>query len=170
MRAADAAKNTAELIESTVDKVGTGSQIVTKTNATFEEVAGSVAKVADLVAEIAAASNEQTEGVGQVNTAVAEMDKVVQQNAATAEESASAAEELSAQAEQMTQIVTDLMAMVGGQRNKTEDGKATLAEMSSTAQSFAAALTTRVVGGHTDKTSSLSGNPWGNDGDSIKAF
>ena len=170
MRAADAAKNTAELIESTVDKVGTGSQIVTKTNATFEEVAASVAKVADLVAEIAAASNEQTEGVGQVNTAVAEMDKVVQQNAATAEESASAAEELSAQAEQMTQIVTDLMAMVGGQCNKMGDGKTTLSEMSSTAQSFAVALKTRVGGGHADKTSSLSGNPWEDDGDSIKAF
>lgn len=119
MRAADAAKNTAELIEGTVSKVGIGSQVVTKTNETFEEVADSVGKVADLVTEIAAASNEQTQGVDQVNTAVAEMDKVVQQNAATAEESAGAAEELSGQAEQLQAMVNELTIMVGGHKQGT---------------------------------------------------
>ncbi len=114
MRAADAAKNTAALIEGTVKKVMVGTALVKTTNDAFNEVAGSTAKVGELVGEIAAASTEQAQGIEQVNIAVTEMDKVTQQNAATAEESASASEELNAQAEEMKSFVADLAAMVGG--------------------------------------------------------
>ncbi len=114
MRAAEAAKNTAALIEGTVKKVIEGTALVKTTNDAFKEVAGSTVKVGELVGEIAAASSEQALGIEQVNIAVTEMDKVTQQNAATAEESASASEELNAQAEEMKGYVTDLAAMVGG--------------------------------------------------------
>ena len=113
MRAADAARNTAELIEGTVKKVKDGGELVATTNEAFTEVAESASKVGELVGEIAAASNEQAEGIEQVNKAVVEMDKVVQQNAANAEESASASEEMSAQAQQLMSIVSELAAIVG---------------------------------------------------------
>jgi len=114
MRAAEAAKNTADLIEGTVKKVGDGSELVTKTNEAFGQVAESASKVGELVGEIVAASNEQASGIEQVNKAVTEMDKVVQQNAANAEESASASEEMNAQAETMKQMVGELIALIGG--------------------------------------------------------
>jgi methyl-accepting chemotaxis protein len=114
LRAAEAAKNTAELIEGTVKKIGDGTDLVNKTNDAFEQVAESSSKVGELVGEIAAASNEQAQGIEQTNTAVADMDKVVQQNAANAEESASAAEEMNAQAEQMKVSVAELMKLAGG--------------------------------------------------------
>ncbi|MEI6261612.1 MAG: methyl-accepting chemotaxis protein [Deltaproteobacteria bacterium] len=114
MRAADAAKNTAALIDGTVKKVTDGTALVKTTNDTFKEMVSSTAKVGKLVGEIAAASTEQAQGIEQVNIAVTEMDKVTQQNAATAEESASASEELNAQAEEMKSFVADLAAMVGG--------------------------------------------------------
>lgn len=117
MRAADAAKNTAGLIEDTVGKINHGSEIVTKTNDAFSKVAESSSKVGELVGEISAASNEQSDGISQVNTAVAEMDKVVQQNAANAEESASASEEMNAQAEQMKEYVNNLATLVSGHGN-----------------------------------------------------
>ncbi len=120
MRAADAAKNTAELIEGTVKKVKDGGDLVATTNEAFTQVAESSAKVGELVGEIAAASNEQAQGIGQVNSAVTEMDKIVQQNAANAEESASASEEMNAQAEQMQGFVQDLIALVGGSKKKGE--------------------------------------------------
>ena len=113
-RAADAAKNTANLIEGTVKRVKDGSELVVKTNEAFQRVAGSTAKAAELVGEIAAASSEQAQGITQINTAVSEMDKVTQQNAANAEESASAAEEMTAQSEQLSEMVEDLVALVGG--------------------------------------------------------
>ncbi len=112
MRAADAAKNTASLIEGTVKKIKTGSDIVARTNDACGKVSSGAKKVNELVAEIAAASQEQSEGIEQVRNAVGQMDKVVQQNAANAEESASASEEMSAQAEQMKSLVVDLMALV----------------------------------------------------------
>jgi methyl-accepting chemotaxis protein len=114
MRSADAAKNTADLIEGTVKKVADGSALVNKTNEGFAVVADSTGKVAELVAEIDAASNEQARGIEQVNTAVMDMDKVTQQNAANAEESASASEEMNAQAEQMKSIVGELVVLVEG--------------------------------------------------------
>ena len=123
MRAAEAARNTADLIEGTVKKVKDGENLVATTNEAFGEVAKNAAKVGELVAEIAAASNEQAQGIGQVNTAVAEMDKVVQQNAANAEESASASEEMSAQAEQMKGYVEKLVALVGSSKNGVKDNK-----------------------------------------------
>jgi len=113
MRAADAAKNTANLIEGTVKKVKDGSELVSRTNAAFLQAASSSAKAGELVAEISAASSEQAQGIGQINTAVTELDKVTQQNAANAEESASAAEEMSAQAEAMKGMVDELVAIVG---------------------------------------------------------
>jgi methyl-accepting chemotaxis protein len=124
MRAAEAAKNTAALIEGTVKKVDDGSALVTRTNGAFSQVADSAAKVGELVAEIAAASKEQAQGVEQVNSAVSEMDKVTQSNAANAEESASASEEMSAQATQMKAIVEDLTALVGGSQNGARRGAA----------------------------------------------
>ena len=123
MRAADAAKNTAGLIEDTVKKINDGTAIVTRTNDAFDKVSESTTKVGELVAEISAASSEQSQGIGQVNTAVAEMDKVVQQNAANAEESASAAEEMNAQAEQMKGMVNDLVLLVSGDKGSNHDSQ-----------------------------------------------
>ncbi len=118
MRAADAAKNTAVLIEGTVKKVNDGSELVSSTNDAFGKVAGSAAKVGDIVSEIAEASKEQSNGIEQVNIAITEMDKVVQQNAANAEESASASEEMNAQAEQLKDYVGELVMLVTGSANQ----------------------------------------------------
>lgn len=117
MRAADAARNTADLIEGTVKKVKDGGDLVATTNKAFTEVAESAAKVGELVGEIAAASKEQAEGIEQVNKAVVEMDKVVLQNAANAEESASASEEMNSQAAQMKNFVGNLISLVGSSTN-----------------------------------------------------
>ena len=124
MRAATAAKDTAQLIEGTVKKVNDGSHLVSTTNEAFTKVAESSGKVGTLVAEIAQASKEQSNGIDQVNIAITEMDKVVQQNAANAEESASAAEEMSAQAEQLKEYVDELVVLVTGRKNEAGHSKA----------------------------------------------
>ncbi len=113
-RAADAAKNTSELIETSQKNADSSVTLVENLTKTFVGIQESSGKVATLVTEIAAASKEQAQGIEQVNTGVAEMDKVVQQNAANAEESASASEELSSQAQELKNMVEDLMEMVGG--------------------------------------------------------
>ena len=128
MRAAEAAKNTADLIEKTLQKVQSGWGIVTGTRSAFEKVAGDVAKVGELVAQIAAASNEQADGITQINKAMANMDAVVQNVARNAEESASASEEMSAQATQMRKIALEMSDLVNGYKrngNTAENKKGT---------------------------------------------
>jgi len=113
MRAAEAAKNTSDLIEGTVKRVANGSGIVKRTSKEFIDVTTNSAKVGELVAEIAAASNEQAQGIDQLNNAVADIDRIVQQNAGNAEESASASEQMKAQAEKLKGIVGILVRLVG---------------------------------------------------------
>jgi len=122
LRSADAAKNTANMIEGTVKKVKEGSELVNRTNQAFVEVTSSSSKVGELVGEIAAASTEQAQGIEQVNRAVVEMDKVVQQNAAGAEESASASQEMTTQAEQMKTFVRGLVVLVTGASHGEGEG------------------------------------------------
>ncbi len=118
MRAAEAAKNTAGLIEGTVKRVKEGSSLVEQTAKEFMEVSSSVGKSSELVHEISAASQEQAQGIEQVNRAVNEMDKVVQQNAAETEELASASEKMNSQAVKMKRLVGLLTSMVRGAREE----------------------------------------------------
>ncbi len=118
MRAAEAARSTADLIEGTVKKIKVGSDTVARTNEAFAKVASGAKKVGELVGEIAAASSEQAQGIDQISRAITEMDRVVQKNAASAEESASASEEMNAQAETMKGFVAELSGLVGGQGGK----------------------------------------------------
>ena len=114
LRAADAAKNTADLIESTVKKIKDGSGVVEKTSVEFSQVASSAVKMSELVSEIAAASHEQSQGIEQLNKAVSDMDQVVQRNASNSEEAAAASEEMNGQAARMNGFVHDLVVIVGG--------------------------------------------------------
>ena len=112
-RAADAAKDTQDLIERTIAEVKTGSQVVERTGEEFSEVARHAGQVAQLVAEIAASTVEQSQGLDQISRAVTEMDKVTQSTAASSQEAAAAAEQLSAQAEVLGGVANNLVNIVG---------------------------------------------------------
>ncbi|MEN6486291.1 MAG: methyl-accepting chemotaxis protein [Syntrophobacteraceae bacterium] len=127
MRSADAAKNTANLIEGTVSKVKEGTEVVRKTGSEFADVASGTEKMGMLIGEITAASSEQANGIEQVNKAVSGMDQVVQQNATNAEESAAASEEMNAQAEHMRQFVEELVAIIGGTGKAEKKAKTAVA-------------------------------------------
>lgn len=118
MRAADAAKSTAQLIDETVKKIHNGSKISVQTNELFVQVQESASKIGGLISEIASASIEQTQGIAQISSAVSEMDKITQQNAATSEETASAASVLSSHAVTIENIIMDLSVLVNANARK----------------------------------------------------
>ncbi|MCD6365486.1 MAG: hypothetical protein J7M14_06380 [Planctomycetes bacterium] len=97
-RSAEAARNTAEMIDESVKNSDNGVEIAKEVGGSLEQIADGNRKVNDLIAEIAAASDEQSQGAEQITIAVSQMDQVTQSAAANAEESAAAAEELNAQA------------------------------------------------------------------------
>jgi methyl-accepting chemotaxis protein len=100
-RSAEAAKEIKALIGASVDKVDSGSRLVTEAGQTMSEIVGSVQRVTDIIGEITAAASEQSDGIGQVNTAVTQLDQMTQQNAALVEQSTAAAESLREQAQRL---------------------------------------------------------------------
>jgi ABC-type transporter Mla subunit MlaD len=125
MRAAEAAKNTAGLIEGNVKMISSGADLAQSMSAEFSEVTSNISKASDLVREISAASREQAQGVELINKAVGGVDKVVQENASNAEQAASTSTQLKAQADNMMKLVTGLVCLIEGNENgATEAGTA----------------------------------------------
>jgi methyl-accepting chemotaxis protein len=89
MRSAEAARNTATLIEDTVKKINDGEKLVLRANEGFQEVADYAAKVAELVSEISLSSDEQNKKIDQINEAIARMNIVTERNVASAKALAS---------------------------------------------------------------------------------
>ena len=120
-RSAEAARDTADLIEGSQKDASSGVNVADEVAKSFDAIHVNTGKVGTLVAEISAASKEQSQGIEQVNNAVTEMDRVVQSNAASAEESASAAEELSSQAMALNSMVMTLTRIVSGGSIETNE-------------------------------------------------
>lgn len=113
-RCAQAAKDTAALIEDSIAKSNEGQTRIGEMAVAIRAITEESAKVRTLVDEVNLGSQEQTRGVEQIARALAQMEQVTQQSAANAEESAAAAEELTAQASALMEVVHQLSAMVGG--------------------------------------------------------
>ncbi len=113
-RSAQAAKDTAGMIENNIELSEKGVYITQNIRETLSEITIQAKKMSNLMSEIAASSQEQSQGISQINKALVQMETVVQQNASTAEESASASEELSAQARNLKEMVQQLVILVHG--------------------------------------------------------
>lgn len=112
-RSAEAAKETAAIIEDAIEEIKGGNQIAKETNESFIEILDKVKKTSDLIGEISISIREQAEGMNQIATAMGQVDQVTQQNAANSEEAAAAAEELNAQAIAMMQSTQNIAKIVG---------------------------------------------------------
>jgi methyl-accepting chemotaxis protein len=104
-RSASAAKEIKTLIAESVGRVTEGSQLVTQSGETLEQIISAVKKVSDVVAEIAAASQEQSTGIEQVTRAVTSMDEMTQQNAALVEQAAASSQSMAQQARRLSESV-----------------------------------------------------------------
>jgi methyl-accepting chemotaxis protein/methyl-accepting chemotaxis protein-1 (serine sensor receptor) len=112
-RSAQAARETAALIEEALANTQHGGQHVARVKEAIDAIVASAGHVRTLVDQVSAASREQSTGISQVGETVLQMERVTQSTAATAEESAAASEELNAQAEVVMEAVTQLATLVG---------------------------------------------------------
>jgi methyl-accepting chemotaxis protein len=136
-RSAQAAKDTAELIEDSIGKSNEGSTKLQQVTGVIQAITESATKVKTLVDEVNLGSQEQARGIEQISKAITQMDQVTQSTAANAEESASASEEMSAQAEALKHIVEQLRSLVGGDEARL----GSRARPSATVQPIAKSLT-----------------------------
>jgi methyl-accepting chemotaxis protein len=121
-RCAQAAKDTAAMIEGNIELSEKGVGVSNRVNESLSEINTQAQKVNELLDEISAASQEQTQGMMQINKAISQMEQVVQENASSAEETASSAEELSAQSENIKDIVNQLMGLINGKNANGKQG------------------------------------------------
>jgi hypothetical protein len=110
-RSAQAAKETAGIIETAIEQIHGGSRVASQANEAFGQIVERVAKTTALVGEISESIKEQAEGMNQVATAMGQIDQITQQNAATSEEAAAAAEQLNAQTTALLDQVSAAMGL-----------------------------------------------------------
>ena len=104
-KSAEASKNTASLIEATVQSVQEGTNIANQTAKSLEHIVLSSEEAAKLVQDISTASQEQAGAIAQVTLGIDQISSVVHTNSATSEQSAAASEELSSQAQFLMNLV-----------------------------------------------------------------
>jgi methyl-accepting chemotaxis protein len=112
-RSAQAAKDTAALIEESITRSREGSGKLDQVAGVIRTITDSTGKVKTLVDEVKQGSEEQARGIQQIAKAISQMEQVTQKAAATAEESASAGQEMSAQADTLRMALHRLQDLVG---------------------------------------------------------
>ena len=112
-RAAEAARNSGDIIEKTVADVGKGVELVSLAHAAFNEVAATISGSGQVVSQIATSSEEQARGISNVGQAIARIETVTQSNAANAHDTAEAAAAMSAQVQTTRRHLDELVAVVG---------------------------------------------------------
>lgn len=105
-KSAAAAAETAELIEDSITKVSTGSQIAEETASALGTITNVVQKSEGIINGIAESSNYQATAVAQIEQAISQVSQVVQTNSATSQQCAAASEELSNQASKMRDMLS----------------------------------------------------------------
>ena len=106
-RSATAARETADLIQGSVDKAKNGADIADRTSEALSKIVRSVGKVTELIAEIAVDSNEQADRIYQINREIGQIDQITQSNTANAEETAATAEQLAAQSTYLEELLAN---------------------------------------------------------------
>jgi methyl-accepting chemotaxis protein len=105
-KSADAAKDTGDMIQNSMEKAELGSNIAEETAQSLSEIVTGINESGQLIEEIARASEEQSMGISQINIGIDQVAQVVQQNSATAEQSAAASQEMSGQSDLLQQLIS----------------------------------------------------------------
>lgn len=96
-RSAKAARETGEMLESSIERVDLGLATVDKASAAIQAVTEHTQAVTELIESIACGSREQADGVRHVDTSVTDANRITEQNARLSEDLANSASALSQQ-------------------------------------------------------------------------
>lgn len=112
-RSAQAAKDTAALIEESIAKSNEGSSKLNRVTEVISNITESTGKIKAFVEEAHAGSSEESRAIEEIARAVEQMNGMVQNNASTATESASATAQVTKQTDALNRTALELRAMMG---------------------------------------------------------
>ncbi|PKN57984.1 MAG: hypothetical protein CVU56_07900, partial [Deltaproteobacteria bacterium HGW-Deltaproteobacteria-14] len=101
-RSAQAARETTDMIEASIQKVELGTRIAKETAGALDRIVIGFGQVTEHIGRIAEASGDQAEGIAQITDGLYQVNHVIQNTTASSQESAAAAIELSRAAENLT--------------------------------------------------------------------
>ncbi|MGC8884798.1 MAG: methyl-accepting chemotaxis protein [Bryobacteraceae bacterium] len=113
-RASQAAKETTQLVQQSIERTGAGSSAMEQLARSLEEITGRSRSLREAMGRIATATSEQRSGLEQINTAVSRLSQFTQQMAANAEQSADSAKRMREQSEQLQAVVEAVEALLEG--------------------------------------------------------
>ena len=105
-KSAEATRNTAALIQGSIDSIQNGTKIVHATAGSLNAIIDSTRQTTELIQQISDATNDQASSILQITQGMDQIATVVQSNSAAAEESAASSEELNAQAQKLKSLVS----------------------------------------------------------------
>lgn len=116
-RAAEAARNSGDIIERTINDVNKGVELAKVAHEAFSQVTTQIAGGSQVMSQIAISSDEQARGITNIGQAISRIEHLTQNNAANAHKTAQAAGAMSAEVEATRKHLDELVAVVGERRS-----------------------------------------------------
>ncbi len=104
-RSSEAAKETTELIKTSISRVEQGSELAKDTAFALDEIVANVSEIASLIENISTSSSEQSKAVSKINEEIKTVENVVVNTSAVSQEGVSTAEELSSQSVVLRELI-----------------------------------------------------------------
>ena len=120
-RAAQAARNTAKMMERSEKEIHDGADRARETREAYQQITEHSARITELIAEIAQACGNQRDHINQATHSLSEIEGLIQSNASSSEESASISKEMEYQANQLTKVIERLQALVSNKSIQSHD-------------------------------------------------
>ena len=117
-RSEKAAKETTELIEGTVAKIGEGNEMAKKTDEFLRRIAEDIESISGLIGAVSGSSGEQVGEIGRLSSQISRISAVTSANSTTAVEQASSSQELSSQSEVLRDMVRRFKLRAGERASK----------------------------------------------------
>lgn len=116
-RAAEAARNSGDIIERTIADVNKGVELATVAHGAFSQVTTKISGGSQVMSQIAASSDEQARGINNIGQAISRIELLTQNNAANAHKTAEAASAMGEQVAATRKHIDELVTVVGVQQN-----------------------------------------------------
>jgi len=113
LRSAEAAKNTNDIIQSSVGEVEMGTKIVEQTNDQFVQVTQSMGKIKDTVSQFLQASVDQATRLTEIQSSIKSLEDQAHNNVSISDKTLDVASNMKTRTETLSQVINDLTILVG---------------------------------------------------------